>query len=92
LPGPFQLRLGDAPGADPTRQARLDHGPDDVWGKERERDAVHHVPGCAALASRDLIDRYLPENIIEPSPPERDRAQQDGSGLGLDALPAVGVY
>jgi hypothetical protein len=52
LPGLFELRLGDAPGADPTRQARVDHGADDLRGKEGKRDGFDHV----ALPARTYQD------------------------------------
>jgi hypothetical protein len=64
----------------PTRQVRLDHGPDDLRGKERKRDGVDHVPLGAALPSRNLIHARSAENLIEPLPCKCDQAQQDGSG------------
>ena len=39
----------------------------------------------AALTISDLVDRRSAENLIQPSAPKRNRAQQHGSGFRLDA-------
>ena len=53
--------------------------------QEREREGVRHVAFGAALTISDLVDRRSAENLIQPSAPKRDRAQQHGSGFRLDA-------
>ena len=70
-------------GADPARQARFDHRAHEARSQEREREGIRHVAFGAALTISDLVDRRSAENLIQPSAPKRNRAQQHGSGFRL---------
>ena len=45
----------------------------------------------AALTISDLVDRRSAENLIQPSAPKRNRAQQHGSGFRPKFEPFKGV-
>jgi hypothetical protein len=78
LAWPLKLGLDNAPGADPARQTRFDHRAPEARSQEREREGVGTVFG-AALTISALVDRRSAENLIQPSAPKRNRAQQHGS-------------
>jgi len=76
-----QLGLGNALGADPAGQTRFDDRAHEARSQEREREGVRHVALGAALTISDLVDRRAAGNLIQPSAPKRNRAQQHGSGF-----------
>jgi len=76
-----------------ARQPAFDRGPDEMGGKESERDRHIDFSDAAALALGNAFDgdACILDNLLKPTAPARNRGDQGGAGLRADRTRAFGL-
>ena len=83
LLGPVRVGIAQALDVDPAREASLDRGLDELWGKESERERQIDLPFGASFAPCQLpgVSDGACHDLVEPSAAARDGVDQTKASL-----------